>query len=284
MIHSAKLATGVQLEYSEQGDPDCVPVLLLHGATDSRRSWDPVLPHLPRSIRAIALSQRGHGNSEQRPDAGYRIEDMADDAAALIDELRLGPAIVAGHSMGGWVAQQLAIAYPERVRGVLLEAAFGTARKSPEVEAFLQEVAAMPEITEEFAREFQQSTIANPLPPGLLDTVVAESMKLPAWLWRELFGGFLEIDLLPRLGSIAAPTLLVWGDRDEFITRADQDRLLGALPNSLLEVYEGIGHAVHWDDPERFAAELAAFAAAQGRSRTMSASESSGRLKRALTA
>jgi non-heme chloroperoxidase len=129
------------------------------------------------------------------------------------------------------------------------------------VEAFLQEVAAMPEITEEFAREFQQSTIANPLPPGLLDTIVAESMKLPAWLWRELFGGFLEIDLLPRLGSIEAPTLLVWGDRDEFITRADQDRLLGALPNSLLEVYEGIGHAVHWEAPQRFAAELVAFVA-----------------------
>jgi non-heme chloroperoxidase len=109
-------------------------------------------------------------------------------------------------------------------------------------------------------------------------------MKLPAWLWRELFGGFLEIDLLPRLGSIEAPTLLVWGDRDEFITRADQDRLLGALPNSLLEVYEGIGHAVHWEVPQRFAAELAAFAAAQGRSLTMSASEMSGWPKRALTA
>jgi non-heme chloroperoxidase len=260
-IRSIELPTGVRLEYAEQGDPGGVPVLLLHGVTDSRRSWEPVLPHLPASIRAIALSQRGHGDSEQRRDAGYRIEHMADDAAALIDALDLGPTIVAGHSMGGWVAQLLAIEHPGRVRGVMLEGTFGTARNSPEVEPFLREVAAMPEVDVEFAREFQQSTIANPLPPGLMDMVVAESMKLPAWLWRELFGGFLEIDLLPRLGSIEAPTLLVWGDRDEFITRADQDRLLAALPNSLLEVYEGIGHAVHWEVPQRFAAELVAFVA-----------------------
>jgi non-heme chloroperoxidase len=259
LIRSLKLATGVGLECSEQGDPDGVPCLLLHGATDSRLSWEPLLPYLPGSIRAIAVSQRGHGDSERRPDARYRIEDMADDAAALIDALELGPAVVVGHSMGGWVAQQLAIEYPNRVRGVVLEAAFGTARKSPEVEAFLKEVAAMPEIPAEFAREFQESTIANPLPPGLLDTIVAESMKLPAWLWRELFGGFLEIDLLPRLGSIEAPTLLVWGDRDEFISRADQDRLLAAIPDCRLQVYAGIGHAVHWEVPQRLAAELTSF-------------------------
>jgi pimeloyl-ACP methyl ester carboxylesterase len=86
-------------------------------------------------------------------------------------------------------------------------------------------------------------------------------MKLPTWLWRELFGGFLETDLLPRLGSIEAPTLVVWGDRDEFVTRADQDRLIAAVPDARLEVYEGIGHAVHWEVPERFAAELITFAA-----------------------
>jgi pimeloyl-ACP methyl ester carboxylesterase len=259
MIRSVRLATGVQLECSEQGDPDGLPVLLLHGATDSRLSWEPLLPHLPTSIRAIAPSQRGHGDSERRPGAGYRIEDMADDAAAVIDALELGPTVVVGHSMGGWVAQQLAIEYPERVRAVLLEAAFGTARENPAARAFLEEVAAMPEVPAEFAREFQLSTTANPLPDGALDVFVAESMKLPAWLWRELFRGFLETDLSPRLGSIEAPTLLVWGDRDEFITRADQDRLLAAIPDARLEVYAGTGHAVHWEVPQRFAAELIAF-------------------------
>jgi non-heme chloroperoxidase len=283
-IKSVELATGVRLEYAEQGDPEGVPVVLLHGVTDSRRSWEPVLPHLPSSIRAIALSQRGHGESERRAGAGYRIEHLGADVAAVIDALELGRAVVAGHSMGGWVAQQVAIEYPECVLGVVLEAAFGSARGNPDVVAFCDALAALPEMEIEVAREFQQSTIARPLRPGALDVFVAESMKLPLWLWRELFEGFLETDLLDRLPSIEAPALLVWGDRDDYIARADQDRLLAAIPNSRIEVYEGTGHAVHWEEPERFAAELAAFAAAQGRRRTMSSSESSGRSKRALTA
>src|ERR687892_491267 len=106
MTRQIELRTGVRLEYAEQGDPGGVPVLLLHGVTDSRRSWEPVLPHLPGWIHAIALSQRGHGESERPPDAGYRIEDLAEDAAAAIDALQLGRSIVVGHSMGGWVAQQ----------------------------------------------------------------------------------------------------------------------------------------------------------------------------------
>jgi len=193
LIRSLKLATGVGLECSEQGGPDGVPCLLLHGATDSRLSWEPLLPYLPGSIRAIAVSQRGHGDSERRPDARYRIEDMADDAAAVIDVLDLGPTVVVGHSMGGWVAQQLAIEYPERSLAVVLEAAFGSARENPAAAGFVEEVAAMRELPAEFAREFQLSTTANPLPEGALDVFVAESNKLPAWLWRELFGGFLEM-------------------------------------------------------------------------------------------
>jgi non-heme chloroperoxidase len=283
-IKSVDLATGVRLEYAEQGDPDGVPVVLLHGVTDSRRSWEPVFPHLPSSIRAIALSQRGHGDSEQRPDAGYRIADMAADVAAVIDALGLGRAVVAGHSMGGWVAQQVAIEYPERVLALVLEATFGSARGNPDVVEFCEVLAAQPRMEVEFARDFQQSTIARPLPPGALDVFVAESMKLPLWLWRELFEGFLETDLSNRLPSIDAPALLVWGDQDAYIKRAEQDRLLAAIPDARIEVHEGTGHAVHWEEPERFAAELAAFAAAQGRRRTMSSSESSGRSNRALTA
>jgi pimeloyl-ACP methyl ester carboxylesterase len=67
-------------------------------------------------------------------------------------------------------------------------------------------------------------------------------------------------------------------------TRAEQDRLVETIPQAHLTVYEGTGHAVHWEEPQRFAAQLAAFALTQGRSRMMSSSESSGRSKRALTA
>jgi pimeloyl-ACP methyl ester carboxylesterase len=78
------------LPYVEQGDADGVPVVLLHGVTDSWRSFEPVLPHLPDSIRAIAVTQRGHGDAP-KPESGYLIEDLAGDVVALMDELQLGP-------------------------------------------------------------------------------------------------------------------------------------------------------------------------------------------------
>ena len=70
VVRSVTLPTGVTLEYTEQGDSKGVPVILLHGYTDSRRSWDLVLPHLPSRFRVFAVTQRGHGVSS-RPARGY---------------------------------------------------------------------------------------------------------------------------------------------------------------------------------------------------------------------
>jgi non-heme chloroperoxidase len=279
-----ELPTGIRLEYEERGDPDGVPVLLLHGVTDSRRSWDPVLPHLPPSIRAVALTQRGHGDSD-RPGAGYTIEAMAADAAGVIDALGLGPAVVVGHSMGTWVAERLAIDSPERVRALLLAGGPGAPRANSDFAALCEEMSVLPgPLDDALAREFQLGTTERPLPEELLDLFVAESLKLPPYLWRVLFRGFLDIDLHEELASLQAPALLVWGDRDVLVTRAEQDRLVATMPQARLAVYEGTGHALHWEEPQRFAAQLAAFALAQGRSRMMSWSESSGLSKRALTA
>jgi non-heme chloroperoxidase len=283
-VDAVEITGGIRLEYEERGDPDGLPVLLLHGVTDSRRSWDTVLPRLPPSIRAVALTQRGHGDSD-RPGAGYTIEQMATDAASAIDALGLGPAVVVGHSMGTWVAERLAIDSPGRVRALVLAGALGAPRKNAEVAAFFEEMSLVPgPIDDEFTREFQLGTTERPLPEELLDLFVAESLKLPPYLWRVLFRRFLDIDLHEGLASVEAPALLVWGDRDALVTRAEQDRLVQTIPQARLAVYERTGHAVHWEEPQRFAAQVAAFALAQGRSRMMSSSEASGRSKRALTA
>jgi non-heme chloroperoxidase len=279
------LPNGIRLDYAEQGDPNGVPVLLLHGVTDSRRSWDPVLPHLPRSIRAVALSQRGHGESDRPAGAGYRIEHLAADAVALAEALDLGPAIVVGHSMGAWVAERVALDRPELVLGTVLVGAIGPGRKNAVLVEVAGEVSGLTDpVDPAFAREFQRGTTERPLPEATLDAFAAESLKLPAWLWRAVFDGLLEIDMTAELGSIQSPVLMVWGDRDVFDTRAEQEWLLETVPDARLEVYEDTGHAVHWEEPGRFAADLAAFAEAQGRRRTMSSSDTSGRSKRALTA
>jgi non-heme chloroperoxidase len=87
---------------------------------------------------------------------------------------------------------------------------------------------------------------------------VSESLKVPARVWRDAFAGLMEDDFTAQLNAIKAPTLLLWGDRDAMVPRGDQYAVLGALPTATLSVYEGTGHAVHWEQPARFARDLAA--------------------------
>ena len=111
---TARLATGPRLHYAEQGAPGGHAILFLHGWPDSWFSFSRVLPLLPERYHAFAVDQRGFGDSE-RPDRGYRIEDLAADAAAFLDAVAIERATVVGHSFGSFVARRVAIAYPERV-------------------------------------------------------------------------------------------------------------------------------------------------------------------------
>ena len=259
-IKTAALATNVRLAYAEQGDPDGIPVVLLHGFTDSWRSFERVLPHLPGTIRALALTQRGHGESE-RPASGYRSYDFAADIAAFLNALGLERAVLVGHSMGATNAQRFAIDYPDRVSALLLAASFTSYRSNPVAMEFWESAVSKlaDPIDPAFVREFQKSTLSQPVPAAFLETVIRESLKVPARVWREAFEGFLEDDVAPDLGRIKAPTLVVWGELDSFCRRVDQDALLEAIPHARLIVYEKTGHALHWEQPERFAADLMAY-------------------------
>jgi non-heme chloroperoxidase len=257
----ARLPRGLRLPYVEQGDPSGLPVLLLHGVTDSWRSYEPVLPHLPPRLRAFALTQRGHGDAD-RPATGYRAHDFAADAAAFLDFVGVESALVVGHSMGATNAQRFAIDFPQRTRGLVLAAPFHSfQRNAGVVEFFQSSIAPLRDpIDPAFAREFQASTLAQPIPSAFLELVVQESANVPAHVWRACFEGFLEDSCVAQLGRIQAPTLVLWGKLDAYCPRADQDALLAAIRGARLEVYEDAGHALHWEEPVRFAADLARFA------------------------
>jgi len=260
VVRSIALSTGVTLEYTEQGDPNGVPVVLLHGYTDSRRSWDLVLPHLPSRFRVFAISQRGHGMSS-RPATGYLAADLSNDVRAFLDAQNIDRAVLVGHSMGSMVAQRFAIDHPGRLSGMLLTGAFYARRNNPLlVDFYNQAVAPLPEpVSPEFIRDFQRSTTTDTLPSEFFATVLGESARLPAWLWKDYARGFLITDFTAEIGRIQTPTLLLWGDRDGFALRADQDSLLARIRGSRLTTYEGIGHAANWERPERFAADLTSF-------------------------
>ena len=111
-----------------------------------------------------------------------------------------------------------------------------------------------------FVVDWQCSTLAEAVAPGFLDMVVRESLKLPAAVWRDAFAGLFDDDFAAQLHRIAAPTQLVWGTRDSFCPRSDQDLLLRRIAGARLTVYEDAGHAVHWERPVRFADDIASFA------------------------
>jgi non-heme chloroperoxidase len=257
----AAIRGGVKIPFAEQGDPGSLPVLFLHGYTDSWRSFEGVLPLLPRSIRAIAISQRGHGDAD-RPMSGYRASDLAADLASLMDTLGVESAVIVGHSMGSYTAQRFAIDNPHRTRGLVLAGSYSTAKGDAGIEELRDAVSTLVDpIDPDFVRSFQESTLAQTVSAELLDAVIGESLKVPARIWREAAESLARDDHWARLGEIRVPALVVWGDRDDLFSRSEQERLVNAIPQARLLVYSGAGHALHWEEPARFARDVAEFAA-----------------------
>jgi non-heme chloroperoxidase len=255
------ISPGLRLAYVEQGPSAGLPIIFLHGVTDSWRSFEPVLRLLPIDVHAIAISLRGHGDSV-RPDAGYTYADMAGDLRTFMDRRGIGSAILVGHSMGSMVAQRFAVDCPERLAGLVLMGSFATIYQHPQIARFVETTIAplRDPISEPFACEWQLRTTARPIDSALLETVVDETLKVPARVWRAAFEGFLQTpDFSSELSRITVPVLLMWGDRDTYASESDQRRLRAVMPGARSIVYAGAGHAVHWENPSRITSDLMAF-------------------------
>jgi non-heme chloroperoxidase len=257
------LEAGLRLHYAEQGDPTGEAIVFLHGYSDSWFSFSRVLPLLSAEYHAFALTQRGHGDSD-KPECCYTPDDFAADIDAFMDAVGLEEATVVGASTGALFAQRVVLSYPRRVSRLVLVGAQTPANEANEVVLGLQEeVRALEDpVPPEFVRAFQESTIYQPLPQEFLDTVVSESLKLPARVWRDyLEGAVLSIDqdyVLP-LREIDVPTLILWGEQDPLFPREEQERLAAAIPGATLKVYPETGHAVHWDRPAWVVRDLEEF-------------------------
>ena len=219
-----------------------------------------MLPFFANGYTCYALDQRGHGDSD-RPDSRYSIADFADDVVAFIDEMDVTKATLAGHSMGSLVAQEVALRAPASLDRLVLIAA-GTNANSEGVRQLHEAVETLSDpVPEEFAREFQVSTIYHPVPEDFLDRVVAESLKLTARVWREALAGILAVDYSNQLDNIKIPTLVLRGDQDEVFSQVAQDALQLGLGNAVLKTYSQTGHALHWERPEQFANDVKEFIA-----------------------
>ncbi len=253
------LRSGFDLSYATHGSESGLAVLLLPGPTDSWRSYEPILDRLPHWIRAIAASQRGHGDSD-KPESGYGVEDFAGDVIDLLDALALDRAVLVGHSGSCPVARRVAIDHPARVAGLVLEASPTCLRNEAALQFVTSVVLNLADpIDPEVARSFITDTSSMNVAPAMVDMLVDEALKVPARVWHAMFTELVDYDDTRELTRVAAPTRLIWGDRDALVSREMQDELAAHLPHAELIVYPGAGHTPRWEDAQRFSQDLVTF-------------------------
>ncbi len=215
------LPTGVELEYVEHGDPHGEVLVLLHGFTGSWRSWALTLPRLSPAYHTYALTLRGHGDSA-KPACCYRPADFAADVIAFLDALGVTQATLIGHSLGSVIAHLVAVDHPGRVARLVL---LGWGPIRPTTPAALARLTALHTylqalegaIDPAFVRTFLSGTTVTPLPAPLLDTVTADSLKVPVAVWKQMLASRLAAHQGAPLGTSTAPTLILYGEHDAYV-------------------------------------------------------------------
>lgn len=253
------LADGTQLAYREAGPADGTPVVLLHGLSDSALSFQPVLDRLSPAVHAYALTLRGHHGTDA-PQSGYEPDQLAADVLAFMDAVGLERAVIAGHSLGALVAVRTAVLGPDRVEGLMLVGGFATPASNPVVAELVEVMAHLSDpIDPDFVTAFQHGTTVAPVPSAFMDEIIAGSLQTPAHVWRQAAAGFVAADPLDGVASIDVPVLVVHGEHDPFIPHGDPAVFVRAMPAARSTIYEETGHAIHWEQPDRFTADLETF-------------------------
>lgn len=243
---------GLTLHYEEHGDGP--PILLIAGIPAIANDWEPITVRLAQAgHRAIAYDNRGSGDSSITP-GPYATTQLARDAVALLDHLGLERADVFGMSLGGMIAQELAINNPERVDRLVLGC----------THAGVANAAFMPKAT---ARAFALRTddwtlrmrtlapfaFARNVEPSRLSAFVAKKsrdVQDPIGYCAQI-DAVLAHDTASRLKLIRAPTLVLTGDDDQVIPAKSSELLAERIPNASLRIIEGTGHLFFAEQPEQ---------------------------------
>ena len=240
------------------------PLLLIHGLGYARWGWEPVLPELAEQFDVILFDNRGIGESDAPP-GPYTVAEMAADAVQVLDETGVARAHVVGTSLGGMIAQELALAHPERVDRLVLACTTPGGQKAhpmPQVTVALMAEAATLEPAVAL-RRFVENALAPATVeahPEIVEQIMAHRLataQQPA-AWAAQASAGATFDAYDRLGALAAPTLVQHGDEDVVVDPRNADLLVELLPDARLERVPG-GHLFFWEAPEQFVSSVSGF-------------------------
>jgi 3-oxoadipate enol-lactonase len=240
---------GLRLNYELNGQGSAV--LLLHPVGLDLTWWEPQVEALRPEFQVLRMDFRGHGKSAIAPP--YTLAEFAADAHALLSALHIRPVHVIGLSLGGMVAQVLALQYPTEVRSLILSNTLCTlpaeARQAMRARGEAAEQAGMvaviePTIERWFTRGFLDSSLVARCRRHLL----AQDVNAWASTWRAIA----DLDTLPRLAQIHVPALVTTGDADVSTPVAAAQLIANSIPGAVLKIMAGAPHMAPYETPEFF--------------------------------
>lgn len=259
-------AGDVELDYERGGSGP--PLLLIMGMSGTMHHWgEPLLEHLRRDFDTIVYDHRDIGQSTATAQP-FTIADMAQDAAGLLQALEIDSANVMGISMGGMIAQELALSHPELVDALVLGCTYcggeGSALTS---EAVLQKLAVgmnsgERELAIRTAWEVNVSPsfADNEVYPTFLQT--GSQYGVPVAIIMQQMRAIMAHDTSARLADLKAPTLVIHGTLDEMLPVQNGHMVAQRIPGARLEIFDGVGHLFFWEEPQRSAELVREHAAA----------------------
>ena len=269
--HFVDLPGGYHAHYREDGDPSLPTLVLLHGFGDSFTTWEGWVRELTPQFHIISLDFPGHGLTRAPQGSSLSGDALADFVDAFAKTLALPKFAVAGNSMGGGAAWQLAVRHPERISALILVDAAGFANDKPpgdEPLAFkilryrlgrtlLSKIDNRPLIDQGLKADVYDKTLIT---EGLVDRF-AEFQRAPGH--REILMG-INLGARPAstaelLSTVKVPTLILWGESDPLIEPAAAKKFAAAIAGSKLITYPHVGHLPQLEIPQRSAADTAAF-------------------------
>ena len=255
------IVNGIQLAYTDEGQG--ATLLFVHGFPLSRGTWSKQVDAFKSSHRVIAPDLRGLGESEATAGPVSMIR-FAEDLYALIQHLHAGPIILAGHSMGGYVALAFAKAYPQALRGLVL---VGTKAGADTPEGAATRRATAEKVRENGASVVVDAMVSKMLSASNTDAAMAASVRgfmassKPEGVIGALLGMAERPDAGAWLREIRVPTLVIAGLDDTIIPSSESEALAKAIPGAQLKLIPKAGHLVAFEQASNFNGALRAWLA-----------------------